>query len=120
MGISITGPNPRLEGFLVPLRRTPDGLDTGLAFQGSGEGGQRLELTLRDASGELIHGPLSIPLPETGYTAHFVSELFEGAVPADFKGTVSVRTTGGKVAVLVLELNAARGWFASVAVTAQP
>ena len=120
VGTAVIGPSPWLERFLVPFCKSPGGLDTGLAFQGSGQVDQQLELTLRDASGRRVKGPLSISLPESGYTARFVSELFEAAIPPDFKGTVTVQTTAGRVAVVVLELDPGRGHFSSVPVTVLP
>ena len=121
-GIGIAGVSPSLplEGFIVPVRHTSMGVETGLAFRNISAHPISLDLVLHSSMGEVVSEVVRVELPTQGHLARFLSQLFPDRVSAEFKGTISVRARGGLVAAIALELSIAKREFTALPVVPLP
>lgn len=119
IGIAGVGESQPMSGFITPVRRK-GGINTGIAIRNTELKKVKLELTLRDKSGQTVtNGTKTIAdLAAPGHLAQFIHELFPAANTQDFEGTLVVKVTGGKVAATALELGTAAGEFTTLPVTA--
>ncbi len=119
IGIAGVGESRPLIRLLIPVRRTPGGISTGIALQNPGAAPVTIALQLRDTTGTVVPGGTapSRNLAAGGHLARFVEELFPEANTQDFHGTLSVEVTGGKVAATALELGSKPGEFTTLPVT---
>ena len=119
IGIAGVGESRPLTQLLIPVRRTPEGISTGIALQNSGAAAVTVALSLRDTTGTVTPGGIASPinLAAGGHLARFVEELFPEADTQNFQGTLSVEVTGGTVAASALELGSKPGEFTTLPVT---
>jgi hypothetical protein len=120
LGIAGVGSSEALErGFLIPVKSDRlSGTDTGIAFVNTGDTPIDIQIVLRNASGGPVRS-LSLPkLPVHGHLAKFTRQFFPDLNIDDFEGTltVTVETSGGKVAGTALEIGAAAGQFTTLPV----
>lgn len=105
-----------MNGFLAPVRRTPQGINTGIAVQNTTDQPISLELSLRDNSGTEIAAGQIENLPAHGHLAQFITELFSN-LPASLDGVLVVQAVGGQVAATALEQGPGPGEFTTLPVT---
>lgn len=128
IGIAGVGESEPLSSFIVPVRRTPEGINTGIALhhtRTSGfaplQGGLSLTLTLRNELGEEVAVRVIDDFPVRGHLAQFIGGagdvLFPSVDTSDFTGTLVVEVTGGEVAATALELGQSPGEFTTLPVT---
>ena len=119
IGFAGVGASQPVSGFIVPARRMPEGIRTGVAVHNVEDVAVTLNLTLRDMEGEEVpNGEAAIEdLAATGHIAKFIDELFPTADIGDFEGTLVVEVTGGNVAATALELGSQPGQFTTLPVT---
>ena len=109
-GIAGVGAGPRLRAAVAPARRS-GGLSTGIAVRNAELAEQRVDLTLKDESGEEVAGGTSSrTIQAGGQFAAFIQELFPHAVTTDFKGEICIRAQAGLVSVVALELEPGRAF----------
>ena len=123
VGIAGVGATEPLNGFVIPARRAAGGINTGVAIHNSESTPVSLTLRLFDSQGfDVSGGTTSINnLVANGHLAQFIGGggevLFPNADTDDFEGTVVVEVTGGRVAAVALELDAAAQQFTTLPVT---
>ena len=107
-----------LSNMVVPMRRSPDGLNTGLAIMNPGEDSVWVTLTLFDTAGvQVPSGTRMIPsLPAGGHIARFLDELFPDADTDDFHGSLVISTFQGSLVATALEIGVALGQFTAIPV----
>ena len=95
-----------LSNMVVPMRRSPDGLNTGLAIMNPGEDSVWVTLTLFDTAGvQVPSGTHMMPsLPAGGHIARFLDELFPDADTDDFHGSLVISTFQGSLVATALEI----------------
>ena len=109
-GITGVGAGPRLRTAVAPARRS-GGLSTGIAVRNTELAEQRVDLTLKDESGEEVDGGTSSrTIPAGGQFAAFIQEIFPDAVTTGFKGEICIRAQAGLVSVVALELETGRAF----------
>ena len=109
-GITGVGASSRLRAAVAPARRS-GGLSTGIAVRNTELAEQRVDLTLKDESGEVVAGGTSSrTIPAGGQFATFIQEIFPDAVTTDFKGEICIRAQAGLVSVVALELEPGRAF----------
>jgi len=113
------GSSDALTGFISPVQRQAGGLSTGLALHNPGQDPVTLQLTLRDEAGEAVPGGTHTieEFPSLGHLAKFIEELFQEADTDDFRGTLVVEVTGGRVAASIMEFDSATAKFTTLPVT---
>ena len=109
-GITGVGASSRLRAAVAPARRS-GGLSTGIAVRNTELAEQRVDLTLKDESGEVVAGGTSSrTIPAGGQFATFIQEIFPDAVTTDFKGEICIQAQAGLVSVVALELEPGRAF----------
>ena len=109
-GITGVGASPRLRAAVAPVRRS-GGLSTGIAVRNTELAEQKVDLTLKDESGEEVAGGTSSrTIPAGGQFAAFIQEIFPDAVTTGFKGEICIRAQAGLVSVVALELETGRAF----------
>ncbi|MEJ2076559.1 MAG: DUF5719 family protein [Acidobacteriota bacterium] len=118
-GIAGVGGSRPLSEFLIPVRRTAEGISTGIALENAGDSPVVVDLTLRGTDGTPVPGGTETitDLPAHGHVARFLKELFGSVDTEGFSGTVSVAVGGGTVAATALELGKNPGEFTTLPVT---
>ena len=113
------GSSEALTGFISPVQRQAGGLSTGLALHNPGQDAVTLHLTLRDESGVPVTGGTETieDFPSLGHLAKFIEELFGEADTNDFRGSLVVEVTGGRVAASIMEFDSATAKFTTLPVT---
>ncbi len=114
-GISGVAVSHATEGVIAPVTRSVDGnFSTGVAVVAV-EGDPVLTLTLRDAEGNAVPGALlERNLTLFSHFAEFIEQLFEGFVPEEFRGSLTITSTGGKFAATAIEFGTMPGRFTSL------
>ncbi len=109
-GIAGVSAGPRLRTAVAPARRS-GGLSTGIAVRNAELAEQRVDLTLKDESGEEVAGGTSSrTIPAAGQFAAFIQEIFPNAATTDFKGEICIRAQAGLIAVAALEMEPGRAF----------
>ncbi len=118
VGIAGVGSSPPLAQFVVPVRKTADGINSGLAIRNAESTAVQLELTLVKADGTtVVNGTRTIAdFPPSGHLSKSIDELFPDATTDNFEGSVRVAVTGGKVSAVALEYGTAVGEFTTLPV----
>ena len=107
-GITGVGTSPRLRAAIAPVRRSGN-LSSGVAIRNPELATQTIDLELKDEDGLVVPGgEASRTIEGGGRIAAFIEQFFPEADTADFKGEISIRAQGGRVAVVALELEV--GW----------
>jgi len=128
IGIAGVGESEPLSAFIIPLRVTSGGIDTGIALHHTKSGEMTpaqtitLNLSLRNEQGDEEATNTIVDFPDRGHLADFVTELFSDffAQRESFSGTLVVTVEGGKVAATALELGRNPGEFTTLPVTPIP
>ena len=112
VGTGITGvaASPRLRAAVAPVRRSGR-LSTGIAVRNTELAEQKVDLTLKDESGEEVAGGTSgRTIQAGGQFAAYIQQIFPDAETTDFKGEICIRAQAGLVAVVALELEPGRAF----------
>jgi hypothetical protein len=119
VGIAGVGESQPLSGFITPARRKLGQINTGVAVRNTEAVSVTLNLTLRNAQGQVIPNGLRTiqNLAAGGHLARFLEELFPTAALDDFVGTLTVEAVSGRIAGTTLELGTAAGQFTTLPVT---
>jgi hypothetical protein len=116
VGVAGVGDSPVLSSAIVPVRRTSDGINTGIAIADATGSGASVTLTLRTSNGAQV-ASTTVGLPPNGHAAKFINEMFS-SVDATFEGTVTIVAAGSaRVSVIGLELGTVPGLFTTLPVT---
>ncbi|HSR51463.1 MAG TPA: hypothetical protein VLV83_11585 [Acidobacteriota bacterium] len=116
-GIAGVGSASPSSAVMAPVRNLA-GVQTGVAIRNPGIEDIDVELTLKDASGQVIaEGRELISVAAQGRIASFIDELFPDADLEDFQGTICVLALSGEIAVVALELGAQPGEFTTLPVS---
>jgi hypothetical protein len=115
LGTAGVGSGEAGSGAMIPVRRIPHGMNTGIAIADSGSGSSIL-LTLRNAAGAGV-GSTTLSLAPNGHIASFVDQFFG---LDSFDGSLTITATSGQITVIGLELGSSAGEFTSLPVTALP
>ena len=107
-------------GFSAPARRTPEGIQTGLAVRNVETDPIDLNLSLLNRDGEEIASSFIESFPAGGHLARFVDELFESLGKSVFEGSVRVEADGGRIAAMALELGPEPGQFTTLPIIPLP
>ena len=105
-----------LEGFIAPVRRKLDEINTGVGVQNTESEPISLHFKLRQG-GQQIAEASRPNFPPGGHLALFIDELFPSADTDDFNGTLVVEVDDAKkAAATALELGSEPGEFTSLPV----
>ncbi len=117
-GISGVAVSRATEGVIAPVSRSVDGnFSTGVAVVAV-EGDPLLTMTLRDQDGVALGG--AVAQRETllfGHFSEFIEQIFEGVVPEEFRGSLTITSTGGKFAATAIEFGTLPGRFTSLPIS---
>ena len=116
IGIAGVGTSQIMSSFIIPVRKLPGGLNTGVAIYNARSVPVTLDLTLR-SQGEEVASAAIQDFPGHGHLARFIDELFAGAALDGFEGTLVVETEDGRIAATALELGSQAGQFTTLPVT---
>ncbi len=118
-GIGTTGvaASQPLAGFISPVRRNPQGINTGIGIVSLADGLVDLELELRDQQGVILAMETIEDFGPCEHLAQFIDQLFAGVDTSDFQGSIVVRAIGGQVAATAIELGDDPGEFTTLPVT---
>ena len=120
-GIAGVGASQSLTGFIVPVRRTAGGINSGIAIHNTGTDAITIRLSLLDEDGMELATRTIIDFAGRGHLAQFINELFTGTNTDDFSGSLVVEVVGeGGVAGTALELGTLPGQFTTLPVTSLP
>ena len=116
IGIAGVGMSEPLTGCITPARRTPGGINTGIAIRNLSINELTLRVRLRQGGVDI--GDTNIVIPAGGHRAKFINELFQG-VANDFAGTlvIQIQDGSGLFSATALELGSNPGEFTTLPVT---
>ncbi|HSR51358.1 MAG TPA: ethylbenzene dehydrogenase-related protein [Acidobacteriota bacterium] len=124
IGVAGVASSQPLEAFIVPVRKTAEGIRTAIALHHADDDAASLtlHLVLRGEDGLEVASTTLEDFPFRGHSARFIDELFldffaPGSGPAEFTGTLTVEAEGGLVAATALELGSQPGQFTTLPVT---
>lgn len=115
-GIAGVGVSLPVAGFVTPVRRKTEGINTAIAVLNTGNQNVTLNLSLRKGGQEVATATIN-DLAAGGHRARFINELFSGISTDDFEGSLVVEVTDGKVAAIALEQGKEPGQFTTLPVT---
>ncbi len=117
IGIAGVGSAQPAASLITPVR-LEGSVDTGVAVRNVHFRPIDLTLTLKDAGGNLVQGGRTVvsDLAPGARIARFVGELFP-QLPGEFRGTLCIQASEGKIAGVALELGAAPGDFTTLPVS---
>ena len=99
--------SPELRSAVAPVRRSGN-LGTALSIRNVELSEQTVELRLLGDSGQLRESA-SLSLPSQGTAAGSVDEIFPAAFSSPFQGSVEIRANGGRISLVVLQVDASTG-----------
>ena len=116
VGITGVGESLPLNAFIIPARRTLDGINTGVGIHNPESESISVALKLR-RNGEEVAQARVQNLPPGGHVALFIDQIFPNADTDDFNGTlVALVDDGKRVAATALELGSEPGEFTTLPV----
>ena len=117
VGIAGVGSSQVASSVIAPVRRKGD-LSTGVAIRNTLPSELVVDLSLKQQDGtEIPNGSAQVTIPGQGHIARFLEELFPEAATQDFEGTICVRSSNGRLAVVAIELGSEAGEFTTLPVT---
>ena len=117
VGIAGVGSSRVASSLIAPVRRK-GALSTGVAIRNTLQSEVVVDLSLKQEDGvEIADGSAQLTIPSQGHEASFLEELFPDADTQDFQGTICVRTSNGRLAVVAIELGSEAGEFTTLPVT---
>ena len=117
VGIAGVGSSQVASSLIAPVRRK-GALSTGVAIRNTLQSEQLVDLSLKQQDGvEIANGNAQLTIPGQGHKALFLEELFPEAATQDFQGTICVRASNGRLAVVAIELGDEPGEFTTLPVT---
>ncbi|HEY3131454.1 MAG TPA: BACON domain-containing protein [Acidobacteriota bacterium] len=119
VGIAGVGESQPVTGFVIPVRRKANGINSGIAIQSVESFPVTVTLTLRDKQGRPVSNAERVlaNFAAGGHLAQFIDELFPNVLTGDFEGTLLAQASGGKIAATALELGPQAGQFTTLPVT---
>ena len=95
-----------LRNFIAPVSQSEsNGVSTHISIQNTGAD-ISLTLILRDEDGKPMRGgDIQVKIPANGFISRTVADLFSGANISEFEGTLTVESSEGSVASLVLRID---------------
>ncbi len=107
-----------LTDFVVPVRRTAGGINSGVAIHNTGIAAITIRLSLLDENGVGVATWTIADFAGRGHLAQFINELFAEADTDNFAGSLVVEVVGeGGIAGTALELGTLPGQFTTLPVT---
>ena len=117
VGIAGVGSSQVASSVIAPVRRK-GALSTGVAIRNTLQSELVVSLSLKQEDGvEIANGSAQLMIPGQGHRASFLEELFPEADTQDFQGTICVRSSNGRLAVVAIEQGAKAGEFTTLPVT---
>ena len=117
VGIAGVGSSQVASSLIAPVRRK-GALSTGVAIRNTLQSEQLVNLSLKQQDGvEIANGNAQLTIPGQGHKALFLEELFPDAATQDFQGTICVRASNGRLAVVAIELGDEPGEFTTLPVS---
>ncbi len=117
VGIAGVGSSPVGASMIAPVRRK-GALSTGVAIRNTLQGEQVVDLSLKNQDGvQVPNGSAQVTIPGQGQLARFLEQLFPEADTQNFQGTICVRSSNGRLAVVAIELGSEAGEFTTLPVT---
>ena len=110
VGIAGVGASQSLTGFIVPVRRTAGGINSGVAIHNTGIAAITIRLSLLDENGVGVATWTIADFAGRGHLAQFINELFAGSLVVEVVGE-------GGIAGTALELGTLPGQFTTLPVT---
>ena len=103
VGIAGVGSSQVASSVIAPVRRK-GALSTGVAIRNTLQSELVVSLSLKQEDGvEIANGSAQLMIPGQGHRASFLEELFPEADTQDFQGTICVRSSNGRLAVVAIE-----------------
>ena len=118
-GIAGVGESAPLNQFVIPVVRSAQGLNTGIALVSLEDYDTEVDLSLRRLDGvEASGGAASRTLGPGAHLAQFINELFPAANTSNFEGSVrvSVKTQGATLAGTAIQQGSLPGEFTTLPV----
>ena len=117
VGVAGVGSSSVASSLIAPVQRRGT-LSTGVALHNTLQSEVVVDLTLKHQDGtEVVNGSSQLTIPAQGHSARFLQELFPDADTQDFEGTICVRSTNGKLAVVAIEQGSGAGEFTTLPVS---
>jgi len=117
VGIAGVGSSTVASSVIAPVRRK-GALSTGVAIRNTLQSELVVDLSLKQQDGvEIANGNTQLTIPSQGHKANFLEELFPEADTQDFQGTICIRSSDGRLAVVAIELGSEAGEFTTLPVT---